>query len=264
MDRVVDVMTPEDAAKENIVLTPTQYFDLLKGKRQEASREELQKLYDSACELMTRYQATGQKSGALKLYNFATLCEREMKAIDHGVNTYINRFDLDEYIANIANKTVVIIELSNFERDLPDSVIDKVIELKENNIFDEYYVVFTDYTGKERSQVEQKKRDKDPILLGSMMIGNQVNSRLYYIDSWEDEYCDLTLDKMIKEFADKGFTSPVIDIKAEYPTVDDFRKSFDEYKASIPFSTKANVEIEGTNKSTKEPKKRGRKKKSDE
>lgn len=40
------------------------------------------------------------------------------------------------------------------------------------------------------------------------------STKLYYIDSWEDEYCDLTWDKMVdiigKETIEKDFISETI------------------------------------------------------
>lgn len=222
-----EITKTSETAQEEVILTPTEYFDMLKGKREEAKLDDLQSLYDNACSLIERYKITGQKAGAVKLYNFALLCEKEIKAVHAGINTYINRKDLDEYITNVAQKTVVIIELENFERDLPDDVIDTVAKLKQQEIFDVYYVVFSDYTGKERKKVEQKRRDKDPILFGGMKIGNQINTRLYYIASWEDEYCDLTLDKMVKEFSKKHKNTTIThDIKKSYATVDELREAF--------------------------------------
>ena len=50
-------------------------------------------------------------------------------------------------------------------------------------------------------QIEKERREKDPILFGTFQ--NQSNrtviDRFYYIGDWEDEYCDLTLDKMVNE-----------------------------------------------------------------
>ena len=222
----------EKETKEPEVLTPKEYFDILKGKREEATLESLQQVYDNACTLMKKYTVTGQKSGAVKLYNFATVCEKEIAAVNAGINTYVNRFDLDEYISKIASKDVVIIELENYEREIPDEIVDKLFDLKEKNIFDEYYVVFTDYTGKERKKVEQKRRDKDPILFGAMKIGNQLNTRLYYIGDWTDEFCDLTLEKMVKEFKSdcNHKYDPTKDIKSLYPTLDEFKKAFENNK----------------------------------
>ena len=188
------------------LITPNQYFDLLKGKRNVAEREELQYLLDNAIKMMKRYLVTGQTSGAKKLYNFIKLCERELQVVDMGYNTYVTREILDHYINKVSKKAVCILELEEYERDLPDHVIDKLIPLKASNVFDAYFVVFTDYTGKVRKKIAKEEREKDPILFGALMIGNQISTRLYYIDSWVDEFCDLTLDKLIAELkSDKNY-----------------------------------------------------------
>ncbi|MEN7436416.1 hypothetical protein AAGV27_14815 [Bacillus velezensis] len=66
---------------------------------------------------------------------------------------------------------------------------------------DRFYVVFTDYTGKVERQIEKERRDKDPILFGTFQdeSSGTLIERFYFIGDWEDEYCDLTLDKMISE-----------------------------------------------------------------
>ena len=220
----------EKETNETTTLSPSEYFDLLKGKRQEVTTEELQALYDNACSMMNKYKITGQRSGAEKLYKFAQVCEKELKAVAAGITTYVSRKDIDDYIKNIASKQVVIIELENYERDIPDELVDKIADLQEKKIFDAFYVVFTDYTGGERKKVEQARRDKDPILFGAMLIGDQVNTRLYYIGDWVDEYCDLTLDKMVAEFATKKKPTPAVPITKEYPTLEEFKKSFEESK----------------------------------
>lgn len=71
--------------------------------------------------------------------------------------------------------------------------------------------------------VAKEKRDRDPILLGALSVDGHLNNRLYYIDSWEDDKCDLTLDKLIASFEAKNLESPVIDIIKEYPTMKEFK-----------------------------------------
>lgn len=222
--------TKKEETTEKKTMSPSEYFDLLKGKREKATRETLQNLYDNACALMNKYKITGQRTGAEKLYKFAEVCEKELKAVDAGIDTYVNRKDIDEYIQKIASKQVVIIELENYERDIPDELVEKIADLQEKKIFDAFYVVFTDYTGGERKKVEQARREKDPILFGAMMIGEQVNTRLYYIGDWVDEYCDLTLDKMVTEFSKKNKPSPVVPITKQYSSLEAFKRSFDESK----------------------------------
>src|SRR5699024_9424503 len=60
---------------------------------------------------------------------------------------------------------------------------------------------FTDYTGKIERQVEKERIEKDPILFGTFQDKNSqtVIDRFYFLGDWEDEYCDLTLDKMVNK-----------------------------------------------------------------
>jgi hypothetical protein len=51
----------------------------------------------------------------------------------------------------------------------------------------------------EKQKVEEEKK-KDPILFGVI----QNSRKLYFIGDWTDEFCDLTLDKMMEIISDKG------------------------------------------------------------
>lgn len=50
-------------------------------------------------------------------------------------------------------------------------------------------------------RVQEERREKDPILFGAFLDRekNAINERFYYIGDWVDDYCDLTLDKMVAE-----------------------------------------------------------------
>ena len=87
--------------------------------------------------------------------------------------------------------------------EIPDDLVETITKTKD--LFDEFYVVFTDYTGKEERKVEKERRDKDPILFGVFKNSVNVSDRFYFLGDWVDEYCDLTLDKMVEEYkAKKG------------------------------------------------------------
>ena len=226
---------PADSVKkEEKPLSPSEYFNILNEKMHEAKDADITALFQNATKLMKKYTVTGQKAGAMKLYKFAQLCEAELKVVRAGYTQYVNRQDLDEYISKIADKAVVISALEDFERDIPDDVVEKIADAKEQHLFDEYYVVFTDYTGKERKKIEAERREKDPILFGILKIGEQVSTRLYHIASWEDQYCDLTLDKMVKEFDSKNTgedgTSMLKSLTEQFGSYDDFKKAFGDMK----------------------------------
>ena len=184
---------------EIIELSPSEYFEQIKERKNHITDNDLQKVYDNCLELLNKYNITGQKKGMRKLMFHLECIEKEREIVKMGIDTFVYKDDIEEYIDNIAKDIVKIIELENYEREIPDEIVELIGEVK--NKFDQLYVVFTDYTGKIEKQVKKERREKDPILFGTFQ--NQSNrtiiDRFYYLADWEDEYCDLTLDKMVNE-----------------------------------------------------------------
>jgi len=190
--------------EEKKYITPTDYFSAVKDKRKTITDEELAKVYDNALILLDKYNKTGQVSGMKKLIFQLETITKERQIVTMGINTFVYRDDVEEYIEDISDKAVKIIEMKYYEREIPDEIVEVVARTKD--LFDEFYIVFTDYTGKVEKQIEQVRRDKDPILFGVFKDTNNKRmfvDRFYYIGDWEDEYCDLTLDKMINEMQEK-------------------------------------------------------------
>lgn len=180
-------------------LSPSEYFDIIKDKKNTITEEELCKVYDNVLELVNKYVITGQRKGLRKLIFHVECIEKEREIVKMGVDTFIYRDDIEEYIDNVAKDTVKIIELENYEREIPDEIVHVIAQVKDK--FDQLYIVFTDYTGKVERQIQKERRDKDPILFGTFQdkYNKTVIDRFYFIADWEDEYCDLTLDKMVNE-----------------------------------------------------------------
>ena len=194
----------EETIKNGFELSPSEYFEQVKERKNHITDEDLRKVYDNCLELLNKYKITGQKKGMKKLMFHLECIEKEREIVKMGINTFIYRDDIEEYIDNVAKDTVKIIELENYEREIPDEIVNLIAEVKDK--FDQLYVVFTDYTGKIERQVKKERREKDPILFGTFQ--NQTNrtviDRFYYLGDWEDEYCDLTLDKMVNETGKSG------------------------------------------------------------
>lgn len=185
-------------------LTPQQYFEEIKDRKHHITDAELVKVYDNCLDLLNKYKITGQQKGMRKLMFHLECIEKEREIVKMGINTFIYRDDIEEYIDSVAKDTVKIIELENYEREIPDEIVEVVAAVKDK--FDQLYVVFTDYTGKVERQVEKERREKDPILFGTFQnpSNRTVIDRFYYLGDWEDEYCDLTLDKMVNETEKAG------------------------------------------------------------
>ena len=169
-------------------ITPSQYFENLKNAKQTITTDALKNSYSIFIKLAKKYDELGQtefKTESLKKIDFLVdVLSKEEKLIEIGVTTFIYKDVIEDYIENIADKTVKIIEMSRYMRKIPDDLIEVVDKTKE--LFDEFYVVFTDYTGQEERKVEKERRDKDPILFGAFKNGSNVSDRFYFLGDWVD------------------------------------------------------------------------------
>lgn len=188
-----NITTPEEQ------LSPQQYFEVVKDRKNQITDEQLQLVYENCLELINKYVITGQTKAIKKLMFHLDCIEKEREIVKLGVNTFVYRDDIEYYINNVASDVVKIIDLKSYEREIPDEIVNTVSKVKD--IFDEFYVVFTDYTGATERQVEKERRERDPILFGTFQNKDtrSVIDRFYYLGDWVDEFCDLTLDKMVNE-----------------------------------------------------------------
>ena len=177
--------------------TPNEYFDYLKTKKETINDKALIDMYEAGLILLNKYNKTGQISAMKKLIFQLETIEKERELIKLGIDTFVYRDDIETYIDEIEKNVVKIIELSRYEREIPDEIVDVVIKTKD--IFDQFYIVFTDYTGKVEKQVEEYRREKDPILFGTFQDkeNSVIIDRFYFLGDWIDEYCNLTLDKLV-------------------------------------------------------------------
>lgn len=185
-------------------LSPQEYFDIVKERKQHITDEQLQAVYDNCLELLNKYKITGQTAGMKKLLFHLECIEKEREIVKIGIDTFVYRDDIEFYISEVASDVVKIIDIESYEREIPDEIVEIIGQVKDK--FDQLYIVFTDYTGKVERQVEAERRRKDPILFGTFLDEKtrSVIDRFYYLGDWVDEYCDLTLDKMVNETKSLG------------------------------------------------------------
>lgn len=164
--------------EEKKEISPFEYFQEVKGRVNEINDEKLNKLFSISMELLEKYKRTGQMKSARKLAFHIKSLMKEEEIIGMGITKFIYREDIENYIDNIANDVVKIIELENYPREIPDELIE-VIE-KTKDIFDEMYVLFTDYTKKLEKTIQ---KERDPILFGSFIDreNDAMCERMYYL-----------------------------------------------------------------------------------
>lgn len=223
MEKVVDEAVVDKDGE--MMLNPYEYFQSLKEKVQDMDDKKLNKIYENALCLAEQYKKTGQKKGLRKLLFHLESIIKEKEVLNYGITKFIYREDIEEYIENVASKQVVILDIASYERAIPEEIVEVMEKVKD--LFDEFYVVCTDYTGKISKQVNKERREKDPILFGVFLdrSRNAINERFYYIGDWIDENCDLTLDKLVSEMRDSNKTDILKEMTpSEMPlTVEDLK-----------------------------------------
>lgn len=182
---------------------PTEIFEDIKANLGMIDKMKLKKYIAVSNKLLTKAEITGQTDLKQRLeFRIRTLA-RELEMLKtHNIDTYIEKQHITTYIEETELREVKITDLASYLREIPDEAIDIIADTRE--IFDDFYILFTDYTGEMAQKAEEVEVERDPILFGVFYddVINEFMDRFYYLYDWEDEYCDLTLDKLIMEYKD--------------------------------------------------------------
>lgn len=216
-------------------VTPSAYFDHVKSLKETLNREEYNIIIDQALKMIEKCKITKQTAMAKELTHQVELALRELNAANEGFEIFVNRKAIEKYITDVEGKAVKIIELSEYTREIPEEVMDRVA--KAADIFDQMYIIFTDYTKKESKRVAKERRDKDPILFGAFLDKESdnknkiyVEDRLFFIADWIDDNCDLTLEEIVRQT--EGKDNAILTYKVHTPQdadeVKKYLKSFSE------------------------------------
>ena len=150
---IKDKLPIDDGSAPQNAISPSEYFNYIKGAKNIMTTEALRSSYETFVHLAEKYHKLWQSESLKKLCFLADTLIKEEKLLDLGINTYVYKDTVEDYITNVADSTVKIVELSRYMREIPDELVETIEKVKP--IFDELYVVFTDYTGKEERKVEK-------------------------------------------------------------------------------------------------------------
>ena len=182
---------------------PSEIFADVEESLNFIDKAKLKKYKKVANKLLAKAEVTGQKALKQRLEFRLRSLERELRLLkEHNIKTYVEKDIIVKYIEQTEHREVKITDIASYMREIPDEAIEIVGDTRE--IFDDYVILFTDYTGEMDARAEEIVVEKDPILFGVFYDAqtNEYIERYYYLYDWEDEYCDLTLDKMIMEYKD--------------------------------------------------------------
>lgn len=194
-------------------LEPTEYFEQLKSMLSEVQLSELESQIEALTDQIIMAKKLGQKNMLHRLSFVYQTILREKLLLVNGLQTYVYKEDIVKYIENVKPKnSVKIIELERFPRVIPEENAAEILKYKD--LFDEVCIVFTDFTDDSHiSEVDKAtiNRNRDPIAFGYFRntAANLRHDRFYFITDWEDEYCDLTLTKLVEELGKLGVKKPL-------------------------------------------------------
>ena len=92
-------------------------------------------------------------------------------------------------------RTLKMTWIKNYVRLIPPDVLESKKVFDKLDVFDNYVILHFDKNNTASKMTkEEVEKAKDPILFGVIKGSN----KLYFVDDWIDEYCDLTLDKFLE------------------------------------------------------------------
>ena len=217
--------------KKEVTLTPAEYFEKIKSLKETITDESLLKVMELAEQKLKKFKLLKQAEAAQITTNYISMFQKEIKIIQAGFTEYVLKTDVEHYMFQLADKTVFCCEIADYPREIPDEIVDKISD--HMDLFDNIYVVFTDYSKKVSDAVGKKTVEKDPVIFGSINFGRVdgqtvIGPRLYFLGDWVDEYCDLTLDEIISTF-DKVEKKP----KEEVLHTAEIPQSSDEFTENV-------------------------------
>lgn len=206
--------------KKSTEILPNAYFKELKEKLVNIDINQIKEDCDLLVNLIEDAKEMGQIDLVENYKALAITLVKERILHKNGYSTYVKQEDIERFILNVKDKVVKICELEKFPRTIPTEVKNKFKHIKKLNVCDEYYVLFIDYNKDEQNLTEKeketRKKNRDPILFGTF---KESMDRFYFIADWEDDICDITLDKMtkvLKKLDKKYEVKHVIDNPEEY------------------------------------------------
>lgn len=204
--------------QEAKTILANEYFNGVKTKAEYLQDEDIIKEMKYLPAQIEQLKQVGQNGLAEKLKKNIKYLFNERLLLKNGFDKYVHRKDITRYVELVKDKKVHVCELDKFPRLIPDAPRALLLKAQSLNIFKDFWVVYVDYTGDSDSTLtdeekKQRAKNRDPIIFGTFeSVETGTIDKMYFICDWTDEYCDLTLDKMVKELVkdDKNYKPNVI------------------------------------------------------
>lgn len=203
-------------------LEPEEYFQNVKSELKTAEKKSFNDQLSIIKKQIIMAKQLGQTTFLHRLVFTHTTILKEQQLLASGFDQYVLKDDVLKFITKVQPKnSVKIIELARYPRAIPEHAQLSLKKAQDLKLCDEFIVVFTDLSGSSFTTENEKKfveRNRDPIIFGmfSHAKSGLKHDRMYYIDSWKDEFCDLDFTTMVERMAKLGITDPSKKISTDH------------------------------------------------
>lgn len=203
---ILKVINPAYVDKKFTVEDLQTFFDSLKGGLSELDAKGITDVLESYNLLISSATDNNQIALKEKIVDYINVLKGEIILTTSKFNKFLTEENVVKFY-NVASKhekyktNLKLTYIKNFVKVIPQEICELKKQADELKVFDNYVVMHYDYDGKATEDTKaEKAKKKDPILFGLI----QNSRKLYYIGDWIDDYCDLTLDVIIKKLGKKN------------------------------------------------------------
>jgi len=186
-------------------VTPRLMFKLWKAKLGPVGKATYKRRLHKIEQLVVKYQKLGHNALAEQFRRRIVEATKLAEIAGAGIKFMIDREFVDSRRFMIRKGQISRTRLDEFTRVVPDKVLKKVQAIRKLGVFDDFlvYHYWDDEVAaklKKLQKMNQKEQEamadrRDPVLFG---VCKAVPEQLFFIADWEDEYCDLTFDELVK------------------------------------------------------------------
>lgn len=166
-------------------------FNFLQQYRIDRRMKLLEKAFSQAVD-------NGQDLLAEKALTQISRFMRESLIVAKGIKYSISKEAVSRYKFRIKGGHIADTQFSKFTRIIPKDVLAKHAAVKD--LFDDFVIYhYWNKAAESGNKMEMDSTEranmKDPVLFGKL---KEAPDTLYYVDSWDDEQCDLSFDEMLE------------------------------------------------------------------
>ena len=96
-------------------LDPQKYFDIIKDKKYKSTDKFLTDFQEIIEKELSKAMKTGQNYMVRRLAYIMSIIPKERDLLSRGIDVFCLREDIEEYITQVADKVIKVIELENYQ-----------------------------------------------------------------------------------------------------------------------------------------------------